>query len=112
VSTFDSMKQKAAELAEKAKDKVTPEQVDQAVGVLGDKVDQLTKGKYTDKIDQAQAKVSDAAEKALQKEGPGAPPAGPTPTSAPPSAADDVVGGTPLGEPPAAPGSRPSSPPS
>jgi hypothetical protein len=81
VSAFDSMKDKASDLVDKAKDAVTPEQVEKAVQAVGDKVDNLTGGKYAEHVDKAQQAVASAADKYLgDNDAEGPPPAGTPPT--------------------------------
>lgn len=59
----DDMKNKASELVEKAKDVVGDDKVeeysDQAIQTAGGKADEMTGGKYTDKIDAAEQAADD-----------------------------------------------------
>jgi|GEM_PF-993472 len=65
MSMFDNIKDKATELAEKAKDMVTPEQADQAIDAVGDKVDDATGHKFEGQVDQAQDVAKEGVDKVL-----------------------------------------------
>ncbi|HLU33102.1 MAG TPA: antitoxin [Natronosporangium sp.] len=55
-------------IADRARGKVKPEQAERGVEQAGDKFDQATGGKYADKVDQAQEKANEAAQKHLREE--------------------------------------------
>ena len=86
---LNQAKDKAADLAEQHGDKI-----DKAIDKSGDFIDQKTKGKYSDKIDSAQASARNAADKLAQDNDDATPPPAaavpdpaapvPTPPPAPP----------------------------
>ncbi|HEY8451841.1 MAG: antitoxin [Micromonosporaceae bacterium] len=59
--------QSLRKLADLARDKIRPEQAGSAIDKAADKVDQRTGGKYASKVDKAQEKGKDAAQKYLRR---------------------------------------------
>ena len=88
--------QSIRKFADRARDKVKPEQAESGIEKAGDKVDQVTGGKYADKVDQAQEKAKDAARKNVRDD-----------TSGPATRSESRPGSRPESRP----GSRPESPP-
>lgn len=58
--------QSLRKLTDRAKGKVSPEQAQSGIDKAGDKVDESTGGKYSEKTDKAQEKAKDAANKQLK----------------------------------------------
>ena len=64
-----SIGQSIRKFADRARGKVKPEQAERGIDQAADKFDQATGGKYADKVDKAQEKARDAAQKHLRDEG-------------------------------------------
>ena len=60
--------QSLRKLADLARDRIRPGQARSAIDKAGDKVDQATGGKYASKVDKAQEKGKDAAQKYLRRD--------------------------------------------